>query len=350
MRFIHVSDVHLGMIPDKGKPWSDVRAKEIEETFDRILDIAKERKVDLLLIAGNLYHSAPKAADLAKLDAGLAKLTNTRTVIIAGSSDYIESGSPSENYEFTSNTVLLPAGEFSNAYFEDINTCVTGFSYGQAEYTEDFSEGIDAQTEGAVNILLMHGGDASHSPFNFRKLADTGFDYVALGHLRKPKHMVKNRMAYPGSPEPLSPSDTGKHGFIYGQIINGETRIKWEPVACRNYINLGLEIKPEYTDRQIEHAVLKQIDKMGTQNIYRVILKGQKGRGVRPQFDDVSQDYKIYEVVDNTMFEYNADGLKRDNEHNVLGRFIAELSGEDDEVSKKALEYGLEAIIATGEK
>lgn len=123
-----------------------------------------------------------------------------------------------------------------------------------------------------------------------------------------------------------------------------------EPVACRNYINLGLEIKPEYTDRQIEHAVLKQIDKMGTQNIYRVILKGQKGRGVRPQFDDVSQDYKIYEVVDNTMFEYNADGLKRDNEHNVLGRFIAELSGEDDEVSKKALEYGLEAIIATGEK
>ena len=41
MRFIHVSDVHLGMIPDKGKPWSDVRAKEIEETFDRILDIAE---------------------------------------------------------------------------------------------------------------------------------------------------------------------------------------------------------------------------------------------------------------------------------------------------------------------
>ena len=36
MRFIHVSDVHLGMVPDKGKPWSDVRAKEIEETFDRI--------------------------------------------------------------------------------------------------------------------------------------------------------------------------------------------------------------------------------------------------------------------------------------------------------------------------
>ena len=46
MRFIHVSDVHLGMVPDKGKPWSDIRAKEIEDTFDKILEAAEEKKVD----------------------------------------------------------------------------------------------------------------------------------------------------------------------------------------------------------------------------------------------------------------------------------------------------------------
>ena len=40
----------------------------------------------------------------------------------------------------------------------------------------------------------------------------------------------------------------------------------------------------------------------------------------------------------------------KDNEHNVLGRFIAELAEKDDIVSRKALEYGLEAIVATGEK
>ena len=51
MRFIHISDVHLGMTPDKGKAWSGVRAKEIEDTFDKILAIAEERKVDLLLVA-----------------------------------------------------------------------------------------------------------------------------------------------------------------------------------------------------------------------------------------------------------------------------------------------------------
>ena len=196
----------------------------------------------------------------------------------------------------------------------------------------------------------MYGGDEEHGAFDFRKLADSGFDYVALGYLRKPKHMVKNKMAYPGSPEPLTHMDTGKHGFIYGQIIHGETRIKWESIACRSYINLGLEVKPEYTAAQIERVIEKQIDKMGSENIYRVILKGQKGRKVDTTFDDLTSRYMIYDIVDNTMFDYNKESLMKDNENNVLGRFIAELSRNDDVVSRKALEYGLEAVIATGEK
>lgn len=44
MRFIHISDVHLGMTPDKGKAWSGVRAKEIEDTFDKILQLRKKER------------------------------------------------------------------------------------------------------------------------------------------------------------------------------------------------------------------------------------------------------------------------------------------------------------------
>lgn len=350
MRFIHVSDVHLGIKPDKGKAWSDIRAKEIEDTFDRIIDIAQERKVDLLLIAGNLFHKAPTLAELDRLDKRLERLTVTKTVIVAGAYDYIEKDSPAETYEFRSNTIILPADEFSNAYYEDIKVCVTGFSYGRAEYRENFADGIEFQMEDVTNILLMSGGDAGHGAFDFKELAGAGFNYVALGHLRKPKHMVKNRIAYPGSPEPVAHVDTGRHGFIYGQIIGDETRIKWEPVSTRDYINLGLEIKPEYTEARIESVIRRQIDKLGTDNIYRIILKGQKGRGVRLQPESFPENYMIYEIVDNTMFDYSVDSLLRDNESNVLGRFISELADKKDEVSRKALEYGLDAIIATGEK
>ncbi len=53
----------------------------------------------------------------------------------------------------------MPADTFSNAYLDDINVCVTGFSFGQVEYTEDVYADIMPQMEDAVNILLAHGGD-----------------------------------------------------------------------------------------------------------------------------------------------------------------------------------------------
>ena len=74
MRFIHISDVHLGMTPDRGKAWSGVRAKEIEDTFDKILAIAEERKVDLLLVAGDLFHKTPGIIELDMLDGGKQRL------------------------------------------------------------------------------------------------------------------------------------------------------------------------------------------------------------------------------------------------------------------------------------
>ena len=33
MKFIHMADVHLGVQPDKGKPWSEARQQEIKDTF-----------------------------------------------------------------------------------------------------------------------------------------------------------------------------------------------------------------------------------------------------------------------------------------------------------------------------
>lgn len=36
MKFIHVSDVHLGIKPDEGKPWSEKRAQDIWDSFAEV--------------------------------------------------------------------------------------------------------------------------------------------------------------------------------------------------------------------------------------------------------------------------------------------------------------------------
>lgn len=43
----------------------------------------------------------------------------------------------------------------------------------------------------AYNILLGHGGDMEHMPFSKEHVAKLGFQYVALGHMHKPAHILK---------------------------------------------------------------------------------------------------------------------------------------------------------------
>ena len=61
-------------------------------------------------------------------------------------------------------------------------------------------------------------------------------------------------------------------------------------------------------------------------------------------------NHLIYEIVDNTLCEYDLDKLYLDNEDNLLGQFIDRFAEADDEISKRALKYGVEAILATGDK
>ena len=37
-----------------------------------------------------------------------------------------------------------------------------------------------------INILVAHGGDEKHIPISKKRVAMSGFDYVALGHIHKP--------------------------------------------------------------------------------------------------------------------------------------------------------------------
>ena len=57
MKFIHVSDVHLGIKPDEGKPWSEKRAQDIWDSFAEVIGAAVELKPDFLLISGDLFHA-----------------------------------------------------------------------------------------------------------------------------------------------------------------------------------------------------------------------------------------------------------------------------------------------------
>ena len=355
MKFIHIADVHLGVRPDRGKQWSNRRAEEIQESFDSILNICQEQRVDMLLIAGDLFDAPPSMQQLKELDYKLKRLDVTKTVIIAGNHDYIEENSPWETYEFVSDTVVFPRDKAARIFFEDINVCVTGYSYGQREYRERLLERMRPGKEEAYNILLGHGGDKQHMPFSKEKLGRLGFDYVALGHIHKPAHILKNRMAFSGSLEPISYTDTGRRGYILGEVDEEKnTRITFIPTNKRSYVNMALELEKGYTNGEIVSVVEDNIKSIGADNIYRIMLKGNVDDDLEINLSSLIRRYNINEVINKTQRDYDIDELLEMNENNLLGRFIKALSDEDseedDEIRAKAMRYGIEALLGAGDK
>lgn len=352
MKFIHMADVHLGVQPDKGKPWSKDREQEIKDTFVKVIEDAEAKQVDLLLIAGDLFHMPPSEGMLRDVDYILSKLTKTKTIIVAGNHDYMRPDSPMANYKFSSKTICLSADKISNVYMKDLNTCVTGFSYDSKENEDDILNNLRPAKQGAFNILLAHGGDAKHLPFNKKSLRESNFDYVALGHMHKPEVIKENAVIMVGSLEPIDYTDTGARGYVYGEVIDGVLKTEFIPVAQRTYMNLLINIKPDHTPQMIVDLVDRQIRTLGTQHIYRILVKGQNHNRDVFDFTSLESKYNIYEVVTEAAGEYDIGKLLEENKENLIGKFIGQLSDSyyADETSKKALHYGLDVLLKTGEQ
>ncbi len=345
MKFMHIADVHLGVQPDKGMPWSKLRSREVTEAFDKVLCVAEEEQVDILLIAGDLFHAPPGVSMLHELDYKLSKLTRTKTVMIAGNHDYMSPESAYATYHFQSKTVCLPADRLSSVYVRDANTCIVGRSYDRQQITEGMYDDARPVKEGAINILLAHGGDLCHAPINKQKLLQAGFDYIALGHIHKPEILSLDKMAYAGSLEPIDYTDTGDRGYILGEVIDGHCHIHWKKLNVRNYINLSLKLKSSYTQAQIIDTIEKEMIRLGRQHIYRIILKGEKSENVSCDFQGLLSKYYISVIEDDTRGDIDINELLSEHQEDIIGQYILQLKDKDDEVSKKALAYGLQALL-----
>ena len=92
VKFIHISDVLLGIDVDKETSWGDDRKKEIYETFEKIIERATDIGVDFLFISGNLFDHKPDDGELEWLDGVLGSLKDTvviyaadlTTILVAG--------------------------------------------------------------------------------------------------------------------------------------------------------------------------------------------------------------------------------------------------------------------------
>ena len=116
MKFIHIADVHLGVVPDAGKSWSEKRAADIWTTFTEVFAVAKKIKVDMVLIAGDLFHRQPLPSQTERVSQLFASIPDTEVVWMAGSHDYLREDSAYRKVKWTKNVHGFPSEKPEAAY------------------------------------------------------------------------------------------------------------------------------------------------------------------------------------------------------------------------------------------
>lgn len=340
--------MHLGASPDAGSSYTENRSKELWNTLQNVINICEEERTDLLLIAGDLFHRQPLLRELKELNYMFAGLTHTKVVLIAGNHDYLKASSFYRKFKWCDRVFPLMREQFQYVEFPRINTCVYGLSYGQKEITEPLYDSAKPIKKQPIEILLAHGGDKTHIPFQKRRLLELGYDYIALGHIHKPMVLEEERMYYAGALEPIDKNDTGAHGFIRGEIANGVTKIEFVPLASREYVHLEVLVREKMSGREVRDKIAKMVLERGIANIYKVILTGYRDPDV--EYDLAAMDVygNIVEILDRTRPAYDYQKLAKQNADNLLGIFIKNMQKQmEGDLEYRALAEGVSALLET---
>ena len=235
MKFLHIADLHLGKSLKEFDLFEDQKY-----ILNQILEVIKEKAVDAVLIAGDVYDKAiPSEAATNLLDYFLCSLSEigVKTFIISGnhdSDDRLNYGSSL----FKTNQIYISSkynGILDKYMMEDaqgeVNIYLLPFvkaaqvrHFFQEEEIVSYEDAIRVILEKAGvdprkrNIIVAHqfvtgrteepalGGSESIGTQSVGLVEKIGydcfdgFDYVALGHIHSPQKVGREEIRYSGSP------------------------------------------------------------------------------------------------------------------------------------------------------
>ena len=345
MKFIHLSDVHLGIVPDKNKSWSQDRYQEIYDTFKIVIESAIDQKVDLVLIAGDLFHGQPLLKELKEINYLFEKIAPVQVVIIAGNHDYVKDNSFYNSFKWSKNVHFILNDQIECVEIPELNTNIYGMSYHSREIKFPIYDNVIPANRNRINILLGHGGDVNHIIVDENKFIENGFDYSAFGHIHKGYINRAKHFAYSGSLEPTDKNDYGEKGYIIGNIDFKSKKLDLDFVPCaqRQYVTLKINCNNSVTNHALVEKIVDKISEFGSNHIYKVVLTGARHESMEFEVENSLKDYNICEIIDETHIDYDYGKLLTQNDGTIVGQVIQKLQGIDD----AAMFYAVNALLRT---
>lgn len=358
LTFLHAADFHLdSAFGALTASQAASRRRESRELGFRLSNYVNQHRIDLVLLAGDLFDSGSAFRETGEQLAEALGQMEARVFIAPGNHDWAGPGSPWLTVRWPENVHIFQEGHLTAVDLPEWNLTVHGAAFTGPERAESFLAGFTAPEDGRVHIGLLHGEidppEARYGPIRKEEIAASGLRYLALGHIHRrtePLRFGKTLCAWPGCIEGRGFDELGEKGFYRGTIgEDGMVSLEFVPFAQRRYEILEVDV----TGRAPRAAVEAALPEDTARHLYRVVLTGETGEGgvdVRGLQEALADRFYVLEIRDRTRMA--EDIWARAEEDSLRGLFLRELrqrrreaeSGAEQEAVDQAARFGLAAL------
>jgi len=329
LKILHSGDLHLDSpfeALSAGK--AAIRRKEQREMLGKLAELAAAEKVDLVLLSGDLLDSANTYFETGEELIRCLRSIDAPVFIAPGNHDFYSPASPYAKLKLPENVYI-----FKNSYVEKLELPALGVSVYGAAFTDrrcpPLLRDFHAERRDAIlNIMCIHGdtamADSAYNPISEAELAESGMDFVALGHIHKAsglKRAGRTWYSYCGCPEGRGFDELGEKTVSIIEIGDGECSLRPVCIAARKYHVMNVDISG--ADALL--AIHTQLPDDTHRDIYRIILSGETETApdLRKLQSNLSEFFFQLQIRDETRLRRSV--WERAGEDTLRGLFLMKL-------------------------
>jgi exonuclease SbcD len=240
--FLHAADIHLdsplkGLERYENAPVERIRGAT-RRAFTGLIDLAIEKRVDFVLIAGDLYDGEWRDYNTGLyLVRQLGRLREQQIPVFLIAGNHDAANKMTRSLRLPENVRFLDHERPETVLLENQGIVIHGQSFGKAAVLENLAAAYPAPLKGYTNIGLLHtgmgglDGHERYAPCTLEDLRARGYDYWALGHVHNRQVLCKEPLiAFSGNVQGRHIRETGPKGC---QLVTIQSDREFESVFQR---------------------------------------------------------------------------------------------------------------------
>lgn len=364
IKILHAADIHFDTPFSGMTPKQALKSKEeLKLVFEKIINLASEKQVDVILIAGDIFDNlSVNKSTLHFIKTCFEKIRNIYIFISPGNHDPFNEKSFYSIVEWPSNVYIFK-GKMEKVFLEDLNTVVWGAGFNTTHVNKSLVKEVK-RVEGYNNIMVLHGEISiskdgnDYNPITEEEIAKSNMDYIALGHRHKfseVKKVENTYYSYSGCPQGRGFDELDDKGVVLLELKEKYIESKFIRTSIRNYYEKEINIEECFGYSEVKNRILNGILNYDRKNnFYKIVLKGQVSEEFTINEDVLEEllkdDFYFVKVIDKSEIKLDINELiKGYSLKSIFAKKIYEKlqkaeTKDEREIITLALKIGLQSI------